>query len=141
MPMVMGPATVRGEATGNREPNRSTRWGARRTTYGAFGESGITWPTVRDTPEAGIEGLEGRNIEVWNDLVSPKDLMACLAVSAVCAVAAVLIAANTGGQTLYWGLGASVVGFVLNCFLVAPKRDVGIVDEMEPVDAGEEGAE
>ena len=51
------------------------------------------------------------------------------------------IASNTGGQTLYWGLGASVVGFVLNCFLVAPKRDVGIVDEMEPVDAGEEGAE
>jgi len=24
---------------------------------------------------------------------------------------------------------------------VTPKRDVGIVDEMEPVDAGEEGAE
>jgi hypothetical protein len=29
----------------------------------------------------------------------------------------------------------------VNCFLVTPKRDVGIVDEMEPVDAGEEGAE
>lgn len=96
---------------------------------------------MRDTPEAGIEGLEGRNIEVWNDLVSPKDLIACLVVSAICAVAAVLIASNTGGQTLYWGLGASVVGFVVNCFLVTPKRDVGNVDEMEPVDAGEEGAE
>lgn len=96
---------------------------------------------MRDIPEAGFEGLEGRNIEVWNDLVSPRDLLVCLAVSAVCAVAAVLIASNTGGQTLYWGLGASVVGFVLNCFLVTPKRDVGIVDEMEPVDAGEEGAE
>ena len=96
---------------------------------------------MRNIPEAGFEGLEGRNIEVWNDLVSPKDLLVCLAVSAVCAVAAVLIASNTGGQTLYWGLGASVVGFVLNCFLVAPKRDVGIVDEMEPVDAGEEDAE
>ena len=96
---------------------------------------------MRDTPEAGFEGLEGRNIEVWNDLVAPKDLLVCLAVSAVCAVAAVLIVSNTGGQTLYWGLGASVVGFVVNCFLVTPKRDVGIVDEMEPVDAGEEGAE
>ncbi len=96
---------------------------------------------MRDTPEAGFEGLEGRNIEVWNDLVSPKDLIACLVVSAICAVAAVLIASNTGGQTLYWGLGASVVGFVVNCFLVTPKRDVGIVDEMELVDAGEEGAE
>ena len=96
---------------------------------------------MRDTPEAGIEGLEGRNIEVWNDLVSPKELIACLVVSAICTVAAVLIASNTGGQTLYWGLGASVVGFVVNCFLVTPKRDVGIVDEMELVDAGEEGAE
>ena len=96
---------------------------------------------MRDTPEAGFEGLEGRNIEVWNDLVSPKDLIACLVVSAICAVAAVLIASNTGGQTLYWGLGASVVGFVVNCFLVTPKREVAIVDEMEPVDAGEEGAE
>ena len=51
------------------------------------------------------------------------------------------LSGGLGGQTLYWGLGASVVGFVLNCFLVTPKRDVGIVDEMEPVDAGEEGAE
>ena len=92
-------------------------------------------------PEVGFEGLEGRNIEVWNDLVSLKDLIACLAVSAACAVVAVLIASNTGGHTLYWGLGASVVGFVVNCFLVNPKRDVGIVDEMDPVDAGEDGAE
>ena len=92
-------------------------------------------------PEAGPEDLEGRNIEVWNDLVSPKDLIICLVVSAICAVAAVLVASSTGGQTLYWGLGASVVGFVVNCFLVTPKRDVGIVDEMDPVDAGEDGAE
>lgn len=96
---------------------------------------------MRDTPEAGFEGLEGRNIEVWNDLVSPKDLIACLVVSAICTVAAVLIASNTGGQTLYWGLGASVIGFVVNCFLVTPKREVAIVDEMDPVDAGEDGAE
>ncbi|WP_130874731.1 hypothetical protein [[Pseudopropionibacterium] massiliense] len=95
---------------------------------------------MRDIPEAGFEGLEGRNIEVWNDLVSPRDLLVCLAVSAVCAVAAVLIAANTGGQTLYWGLGASVVGFVANCFLVTPKREVAIVEEMDPADAGEDGA-
>ena len=95
---------------------------------------------MRDTPEAGFEGLEGRNIEVWNDLVSPKELIACLVVSAICTVAAVLIASNTGGQTLYWGLGASVVGFVVNCFLVTPKREVAIVDEMVSVDPGEDGA-
>ena len=95
---------------------------------------------MRDTPEAGFEGLEGRNIEVWNDLVSPKELIACLVVSAICTVAAVLIASNTGGQTLYWGLGASVIGFVVNCFLVTPKREVAIVDEMVSVDPDEDGA-
>ena len=95
---------------------------------------------MRNIPEAGFEGLEGRNIEVWNDLVSPKDLLVCLAVSAVCAVAAVLIASNTGGQTLYWGLGASVIGFTVNCFLVTPKREVAIVDEMVSVDPDEDGA-
>ena len=96
---------------------------------------------MRNIPEAGFEGLEGRNIEVWNDLVSPKDLLVCLAVSAVCAVAAVLIASNTGGQTLYWGLGASVVGFVVNCFLVTPKRMVSIVDDIGSPDAGEYASE
>ena len=91
-------------------------------------------------PEAGPEDLEGRNIEVWNDLVSPKDLIICLVVSAICAVAAVLVASSTGGQTLYWGLGASVIGFAVNCFLVIPKREVAIVDEMVSVDTGEDGA-
>ena len=96
---------------------------------------------MRDIPEAGSEDAERQNIEVWNDLVSPKDLVISLLVAVVCAVAAVLLSLAVGGQTLFWGLGASVVGFTVNCFLVTPKRDVGIVDEMEPVDAGEEGAE
>ena len=91
-------------------------------------------------PETGLEDLEGRNIEVWNDLVSPKDLIVCLVVSAICAVAAVLVASSTGGKTLYWGLGASVIGFAVNCFLVTPKREVVIVDEMVSADTGKDGA-
>ena len=54
-------------------------------------------------PETGLEDLEGRNIEVWNDLVSPKDLIVCLVVSAIRAVAADLVAPSTGGPTLYRG--------------------------------------
>ena len=95
---------------------------------------------MRDRPEAGLDDLEGRNIEVWNDLVSPKDLIVCLVVSAICAVAAVLVASSTGGKTLYWGLGASVIGFAVNCFLVTPKREVVIVDEMVSADTGKDGA-
>ena len=56
------------------------------------------------------------------------------------AVAAVLVASSTGGHTLYWGLGASVIGFAVNCFLVTPKREVVIVDEMVSADTGKDGA-
>ena len=83
---------------------------------------------MRDIPEAGSEDAERQNIEVWNDLVSPKDLVISLLVAVVCAVAAVLLSLAVGGQTLFWGLGSSVVGFTVNCFLVTPKREVSIVD-------------
>lgn len=91
---------------------------------------------MRDIPEAGSEDAERQNIEVWNDLVSPKDLVISLLVAVVCAVAAVLLSLAVGGQTLFWGLGASVVGFTVNCFLVTPKREVSIVDDADSA-AGE----
>ncbi|MDU0348064.1 hypothetical protein [Actinomyces sp. MRS3W] len=78
------------------------------------------------------------NIEVWNDLVSARDLLVCLVVSAVSAVVALGIAIATGGQLLFWGLGGCVLGFVINCFLVRPKREVRIVEDMQ--DASEKGA-
>ncbi|BCR82282.1 hypothetical protein [Arachnia rubra] len=95
---------------------------------------------MRDIPEAGSEDAEHQNIEVWNDLVSPKDLVISLLVAVVCAVAAVLLSLAVGGQTLFWGLGASVVGFTVNCFLVTPKREVSIVDGADSA-AGEYATE
>ena len=72
--------------------------------------------------------------------ICPKPDSKTWKVAAICAVAAVLVASSTGGQTLYWGLGASVIGFTVNCFLVTPKREVAIVDEMVSVDPDEDGA-
>ena len=95
---------------------------------------------MRDIPEAGSEDAERQNIEVWNGLVSPKDLVISLLVAVVCAVAAVLLSLAVGGQTLFWGLGASVVGFTVNCFLVTPKREVSIVDGADSA-AGEYATE
>ena len=94
---------------------------------------------MRDIPEAGSEGTERQNIEVWNDLVSPKDLVICLLVAVACAVAAVMISSRIGGQTLFCGLVALVVGFIVNCFLVTPKREVDIVDEASKKDDAESG--
>ena len=87
--------------------------------------------------ETGSKSTDRQNIEVWNDLVSPKDLVVCLLISVVCAVAAVPIASRIGGQTLFWGLGASVAGFIVNCLLVTPKREVVIVDDADGVDVAD----
>lgn len=53
------------------------------------------------------------------------------------AAAAVPISLALGGNTLFWGLGASILGFIANCFLVSPKRHVSIIDEMPSHDSGE----
>ncbi|BDA63337.1 hypothetical protein [Actinomyces capricornis] len=85
---------------------------------------------MHESAHTGSDSTERQNnIEVWNDLVSPRDLIICLAVSAACAVAAVLLSLRVGGAPLFWGLGASVAGFAVNCLLVTPKREVIIVDE------------
>lgn len=117
-----------------------------RTAHGTLGGTRIASPDVRDIPESASNDTGRHNIEVWNDLVSPRDLVICLLVAAACTVAAVLISSRVGGQPLFWGLGASVVGFTVNCFLVAPKREVTIVDEVPDTGddagqgAGEDGA-
>ena len=86
---------------------------------------------MRNTVEVDSESTERQNnIEVWNDLVSPRDLLICLLISVICVVAAVLFSVYLGGKPLFWGLGASTIGFIACCFLVSPKREVTIVEEL-----------
>lgn len=89
---------------------------------------------MHDISEAASESTGRHNIEVWNDLVSVKDLLICLQISAAYAACAALLSIVVGGQPLFWGLGASVIGFTVNCFFVTPKRDVTIIDDVS--DAG-----
>ena len=83
------------------------------------------------TDDVDSENTERQNnIEVWNDLVSPRDLIVCLLISVICVVAAVLFSVYLGGKPLFWGLGASTIGFIACCFLVSPKREVTSVEEL-----------
>lgn len=68
---------------------------------------------------------------MWNDLVSPRDLLVCLAVSVAAVVISCAIATVLGQPLLFWGLGGSAAGFAVNCLVVHPKRDVRIVDDAE----------
>ena len=96
-------------------------------------------PIVRSTDDVDSENTERQNnIEVWNDLVSPRDLIVCLLISVICVVAAVLLSASFGGKPLFWGLGAATIGFIACCFLGTPKREVTIGDELN-VGASEGG--
>ena len=90
---------------------------------------------MHDIFEAASESTGRHNIEVWNDLVSVKDLLICLQISAAYAACAALLAIVVGGQPLFWGLGASVIGFTVNCFFVSPKRDVTIIDDVSDADS------
>ena len=58
------------------------------------------------------------HIEVWNDLVSARDLVLSLALCSACACGALAVAIVTGGQLLFWGLGGCVLGFTLSCLMV-----------------------
>ena len=92
---------------------------------------------MRSTDDVDSENTERQNnIEVWNDLVSPRDLIVCLLISVICVVAAVLFSVYLGGKPLFWGLGASTIGFVICCLLVTPKREVTIVDELSASEGG-----
>ena len=61
---------------------------------------------MRSTDDVDSENTERQNnIEVWNDLVSPTDLIVCLLMSMICVVAAVLFSVYLGGKPLFWGAG------------------------------------
>jgi hypothetical protein len=73
------------------------------------------------TPE---QELMKENIEVWEDLVSIKDLVLSLSVCSITALSGYLIAPNTPPKPLFFGLGGAFIGFVICALLIKPKRDL-----------------
>jgi hypothetical protein len=67
-------------------------------------------------------------IEVWNDLVSPRDLTWSLVICGGTTAAALLISQALGQSAFFWGLGGSVGGFIVTTLLITPKRVVRLVD-------------
>ncbi|MEY8567140.1 hypothetical protein AALF15_11290 [Corynebacteriaceae bacterium 7-707] len=74
-------------------------------------------------------------IEVWNDLVSTRDLTWSLVICGVTTALALLAATALSSSGFFWGLGGAVVGFVVCAVVFTPKRLVRITE-----DAGEAGA-
>ncbi|MCH4250276.1 MAG: hypothetical protein LKF88_05345 [Microbacteriaceae bacterium] len=59
---------------------------------------------------------------MWNDRVSPRDLLLALIISAGLILVSSVIATALAQSLLFWGLGAAACGFALNCWIIRPKR-------------------
>lgn len=64
------------------------------------------------------------NIEVWEDLVSIKDLVMSLVISSITALGGYFIAPNEPPKPLFFGLFGALIGFVICTLLIKPKRDL-----------------
>lgn len=62
------------------------------------------------------------NIEVWEDLVSIKDLVLTLLICSFTTLGAYFLAPNEPPKPLFFGLLGALIGFVITCFIINPKR-------------------
>lgn len=70
-------------------------------------------------------------IEVWNDLVSPRDLTWSLVSCGGCVAIALGLATLLSSSLFMWGLGGAVLGFIISAVVFKPKRVVEIVEAQD----------
>lgn len=74
---------------------------------------------IKESPER--EDLKN-NIEVWEDLVSIKDLVISLIVCSVMSLGGYFLAPNIPPRPLFGGLIGAILGFILCSIFIKPKR-------------------
>lgn len=62
------------------------------------------------------------NIEVWEDLVSIKQLFLSLVICSVSAFGGYFLAPNERPKQLFLGLLGAIIGFVICSIIIKPKR-------------------
>lgn len=66
-----------------------------------------------------------RLLTLWNDIIGLNDLVISLIISITCTVAGLFIAPNDDyTKQLFFGLIGAVIGFIINTFLIHPKRNI-----------------
>lgn len=63
------------------------------------------------------------NIEVWEDIVSIKDLVMSLMICSITTLGGYFIALNEPPKPLFFGLFGAFLGFVICSFIIKPKRN------------------
>lgn len=66
-----------------------------------------------------------RLLTLWNDVIGLNDLIKTLVISIVCTIIGLSLAPNDNyTKQLFFGLIGAVVGFIINTFVVRPKRKI-----------------
>ncbi len=63
------------------------------------------------------------NIEIWDDLVSIKDLVKSLSICIITTFCGYFLSPNDSYKPLLFGLVGAIVGFFVSSFLIKPKRE------------------
>lgn len=63
------------------------------------------------------------NIEIWDDLVSIKDLVKALTICIITTFGGYFLSPKDSYKPLLFGLAGTIMGFLISSFLIEPKRD------------------
>lgn len=72
---------------------------------------------------------QAKFIEVWEDLVSIKDLFFSILITAFSTMLGYFLAPDQDPLPLFFGLTGALFGFVISSILFKPKRTINIEDE------------
>jgi len=68
--------------------------------------------------------MERKYIKIWEDLADVRDLLKALLLCISFTLIGYFIAPDYGPMPLFFGLGGSLIGFIISSLLIKSKRDV-----------------
>ncbi|WP_297005797.1 hypothetical protein [uncultured Corynebacterium sp.] len=80
--------------------------------------------------------VAGRYIEIWNDLVSVRDLTWSIVICGGTTALALGIATAFHSDEFFWGLGGAVLGFTISALVFTPKRTVTVGQDVPDLPDG-----
>lgn len=77
----------------------------------------------RSVEETSVAESEKQNIEVWEDIVSIKDMVMSLFICSAATLGAYFLSPKEPPKPLFFGLSGAILGFIVCTLIVKPKRE------------------
>ncbi|WP_375841882.1 hypothetical protein [Cytobacillus sp. Hz8] len=84
---------------------------------------------TKKNPQKDEESM--KNIEVWEDLVSIRDLVLSLLINTITTLGCYFLAPNEPPKPLFFGLSGAIIGFIITSFIINPKRKLQEIESEE----------